>query len=134
MATRLAAYAPASNAASAATLPAQRAYRQPQNFNTSVNGMVSSRIIQLGRMPSTSAATAPVASVHINQPKAAVTPAMMRATADGDSRTAVADADGRDWSTRFFRGGGIPDDRTGVPQTAQSLISIRRCLGTCCYP
>src|SRR6185312_10885755 len=126
MATRLAAYAPASNAASAATLPAQRAYRQPQNFNTSVNGMVSTS--------AANAATAPVASVHINQPKAAVTPAMMRASTDGDSRAAVADADGKDWSTRFFRGGGIPDDRTGVPQTAQSLISIRRCPGTCCYP
>src|SRR6185312_14074317 len=116
-------YVPASNTASTATLPAQRVYRQPQNFNTSVRGIVSSRIIQTGRMPITSAAnaaTAPVASVHINQPKPAATPAMMRASTDGDSRAAVAEADDRDWSTRFFRGEGIPDDRTGVPETARA--------------
>lgn len=42
------------------------------------------------------AATAPVASVHINHPKPAVTPTEMRATADRDVRADAADEDGMD--------------------------------------
>jgi hypothetical protein len=61
--------------------------------------MASSRIIQLGRTPITSAAnaaTAPVASVHINQPNPAVMPAAMRASADRDVCADAADDDGMD--------------------------------------
>jgi hypothetical protein len=61
--------------------------------------MASSRIIQLGRTPNTSAAnaaTAPVANVHINHPKPAVMPAEMRASADRDLCAGAADDDGMD--------------------------------------
>ena len=88
---------------------AGRAARQPQAFSTAVSGNASARITQHGRTPNTiaaNAATAPVASVHISQPKADVKAAMTRAVPERGRFAAVgADSGFGESSTRTRRQG-----------------------------